>query len=84
LLGEVVVLEWDDTDKTFASILGASNGLLDEGGLLGGRRLGNGLLLQELVDGLLVVRLGLAKTVHAATQGVVSGLTNVLVLHHVG
>ena len=36
-------------------------------------------LLRELVDGLLVVSLGLTETVYTALQSVISGLTNVLI-----
>lgn len=40
------------------------------------------LLLDELVDGLLVISLGLAEAVDPAFQSVVSGLTNVLIFCH--
>ncbi len=61
------------------SVLGSTDGLLDEGGTLGCLLLG-GFLLQELVDGLLVVGLGLAETVDTACQGVIPGLAGTLVL----
>ena len=40
------------------------------------------LLFGELVDGLLMISLGLAKAVNSAFQGIISGLTNVLVFCH--
>merc|ERR1712227_49167 len=67
-----------DTDHTCTSVLCSIDLLFNKsrcrlGGLLGG------LLLDELVDGLLVVSLGLTETVNTAFQSVISGLTNVLI-----
>ena len=79
--GQVVVLQRCGSDQTLSSVLGAADLLLDEGLL---RRLGGGwgLLLEELVDGLLVVSLGLAEAVDSARQGVVPRLACVLVFNH--
>ena len=76
--GRHVISQALDTNHTFASVLGSIDLLFNKGrcgldGLLGS------LLLDELVDGLLVVSLGLTETVYTALQSVISGLTNVLI-----
>ena len=81
LLSEVVILEGLGSDQTLASVLGSSDGFLNKGRGLGNLFLGC-RFLQELVDSLLVVGLGLAETVNTAGQSVVPGLAGVLVLSH--
>ena len=76
--GRYVISQALDTDHTCTSVLSSIDLLFNKsrcrlGGLLGG------LLLDELVDGLLVVSLGLTETVNTAFQSVISGLTNVLI-----
>ena len=76
--GRYIISQALDTDHTFASVLGSIDGLFNESrcrldGLLGG------LLLDELIDGLLMVSFGLTETVNTAFQSVISGLTNVLI-----
>ena len=76
--GRNVISQSLDTNHTLSSVLGSIDLLFNKGrcgldGLLGS------LLLDELVDGLLVVSLGLTETVYTALQSVISGLTNVLI-----
>merc|ERR1712066_199854 len=76
--GRNVISQSLDTNHTLSSVLGSIDLLFNKGrcgldGLLGS------LLLDELVDGLLVVSLGLTETVHSALQSVISGHTNVLI-----
>ena len=76
--GRYVISQALDTDHTCTSVLRSIDLLLNKGRCrLGG--LLSGLLLDELIDGLLVVSLGLTETVNTAFQSVISGLTNVLI-----
>ena len=81
VLGGVAVLQLLDANHSGTSVLGATNLLLDEGGL-GGSTLFGGLLLNELVDGLLVIGLARPEPDNAGLQLVVSGLALVLILRH--
>ena len=67
-----------DTNHTLSTVLSSINLLFDKGG--GGfHGLLGSLLLDELVDGLFVISLGLTEAVDSAFQSIISGLTNILV-----
>merc|ERR1719376_1126694 len=72
--GWVVELGFVDGDLADSAVLGTADSLLDESGLLLSGRLGS-RLLDELVDGLLVVHLAAAVPVHPGLQGVVTRLS---------